>query len=214
MFVLERTKPGNFAKLMSRFPLISLASITGTLARVACRISRLPPTCALSALKPARIEPSISMLPLISALTSHTLPFRTVVPRKSKLLATRTPSRLTITSSEVEAFSGSNSAPAKTKFPLTSAFGNRTGPPRTVVRLKNNLLTWRLSPTKAPSKEEPLRLMSPSTRAAVNSSGPPRTTAPSRRNKSLLTCILKSDEFSSAFLMPFSFEGGRRPTVL
>jgi hypothetical protein len=25
---------------------------------------------------------------------------------------------------------------------------------------------------------------------------------------------LKSDEFSSAFLMPFSFEGGRRPTVL
>ena len=26
--------------------------------------------------------------------------------------------------------------------------------------------------------------------------------------------ILKSDEFSSAFLMPFSFEGGRRPTVL
>lgn len=26
--------------------------------------------------------------------------------------------------------------------------------------------------------------------------------------------VLKSDEFSSAFLMPFSFEGGRRPTVL
>ena len=26
--------------------------------------------------------------------------------------------------------------------------------------------------------------------------------------------VLKSDEFSSAFLMPLSFEGGRRPTVL